>query len=208
MGRTALYRDVVPWPARAEVHLDADIVLLRLPDGRMRRLLLDGSTAATMDGVVVAARGDLERRFVRMLVLELAHEIATIITPPDEGTVAPHVVRLPEAPRDAVIVDRTAWDALSDWVLGGGRLSALAIDDLARLVTIATPPFAVLIGEVAAERALELAWATRGPLRGGAELEVALAPLTDAARHSARAAEALVSALAHAAGARRRRRLG
>lgn len=208
MGRTALYRDVVPWPARAEVHLDADIVLLRLPDGRMRRLLLDGSTGATMDGVVVAARGDLERRFVRMLVLELAHEVATIITPPDEGTVAPHVVRLPEAPRDAVIVDRAAWDALSDWVMGGGRLSALAIDDLARLVTIATPPFAVLIGEVAAERALELAWATRGPLRGGAELEVALAPLTDAARHSPRAAEALVSALAHAAGARRRRRIG
>jgi hypothetical protein len=182
--------------------------------------LLDGCLSSVFDGVVVAARGDLERRFVRVLELELVYapsrdagppyrtELVSIITPPDEGTVAPRVIHLPEAPRDAVIVDRTPWEALSEWVLGGGRLSALAIDDLARLVTIATPPFAMLIGEVAAERALELVWATRGPLRGGADLDVALAPLADAARHSPRAAEALVSALAHAAGARRRRRIG
>ena len=82
-----------------------------------------------------------------------------IITPPDQGAVAPNVVRVPEAPPEAAIVDVRAWDALADWVLGGGRLAACAIADLARLASIASPQFAVLIGEVAAQRALELAWA-------------------------------------------------
>lgn len=200
----------MPWPARSEVHLEADVLLLAMPDGRMRRISLDGCVSSTMDGVVLVGRGHdrRERRFVRMLVLEFeyAFERAVIITPPDEGAVAPTVVRLPEAPEDCSIVATPAWEALAEWVTGGGRLSALSVDDLARLAMIATPTFAMLVGEVAAERALELAWATRGPLRGGAELEVALAPLADAARHSPRAAEALTSAHAHAAGLQRRRR--
>ena len=90
--------------------------------------------------------------------------------------------------------------------LGGGRLAACAVADLARLATIATPQFAALIGEVAAQRALELVWAAYGPLRGRSDLDAALQPLVDAARDSPRAAEALVSALAHAAGVTRRRR--
>jgi hypothetical protein len=99
-----------------------------------------------------------------------------------------------------------AWDPLADWVIGGGHLSTCSIPDLARLAQIATPQFAVLIGEVAAQRALEIAVSSMGPLRGGVDLESALAPLADAARRSPRAAEALISALAHAAGATRRRR--
>jgi hypothetical protein len=99
-----------------------------------------------------------------------------------------------------------AWEILADWVIGGGRLGACTISELARLSTIATPAFAVLIGEVAAQRALELAWVSRGPLRGGIDLDAALYPLVVAARFSQRAAEALVSALAHAAGSTRRRR--
>lgn len=208
MGRTALYRDPIPFrPARAEVSLEPDVLVLRMPDGRHRRHALDGTTSTTVDGFV-SARIDArwERRFVRMLILEGSYERVVVITPPDHGAVAPNVVRVPEAPAEAAIVDVSAWDALADWVLGGGRLPC-AIEDLARLAAIASPPFAQLIGEVAAQRALELLWAA-GPLRGGSDLESALQPLHDAARGSPRAAEALFSALAHTAGAARRRRHG
>jgi len=205
MGRTALYRDLVPFhTACAEVQLDAEIVILRMPDGRPRRLSLDGVEALTIDGCM---RAQDERRFVRMLLLERSPANDVLITPPEHGAVAPNVVRLPEAPKDAAILEPTAWEALADWVIGGGRLAACTIVELARLSTIATSAFAVLIGEVAAQRALELAWVSRGPLRGGIDLDTALDPFVAAAQHSQRAAEALVSAFSHAAGATRRRRL-
>ncbi len=204
MGRTALYRDPALFrPARAEVQLEPDALLLRMPDGWTRRHALDGVAATTSDGFVATfPRG---RRFVRMLILERDSERNVVITPPDQGAVAPNVVRVPEAPVEAAIVDGCAWEALADWVLGGGRLGACSIADLARLASIATTQFAVLIGEIAAQRAIELAWAA-GPLRGGQDVESALQPLVDAARTSARASEALISALAHAAGVTRRRR--
>jgi len=208
MGRTALYRDPMPFfSARAEVQLDCDALLLRMPDGRQRRYALDGCSSTTVDGFV-SARVDahFERRFVRMLLLERDASSHVVITPPEHGTVAPNVVRVPEAPADAAIIETSAWDTLAEWVMGGGRLAACAIADLARLAVIATSPFAALIGEVAAQRALELAWATHSPLRGGEDLETSLQPLVDAARRSPRAGEALVSALSHAAGATRRRR--
>ncbi len=208
MGRTALYRDRVPFhTARAEVQLDAEILILRMPDGRLRRVSLDGVSPIAIDGCINAhVDVDDERRFVRMLVLEHdpAHDV--LITPPEYGAVAPGVLRLPEAPKDAAILEPTVWEALADWVIGGGRMAACTIVELARLATIATPQFAVLIGEVAAQRALELAWVGRGPLRGGTDVDTALQPFVEAARFSSRAAEALVSALAHAAGATRRRR--
>ncbi|MBA3463083.1 MAG: hypothetical protein H0T46_24210 [Deltaproteobacteria bacterium] len=210
MGRTALYRDPVPFrPARAEVQLEPDLLTLRMPDGRVQRFTLDGCTPIANDGFVMA-RIDTrwERRFVRMLALEQHYARIVVITPPDHGALAPNVVRVPEAPSEAAIIDAEEFDALSDWLLGGGRLAACAIVDLARLAAIASPQFAAVIGEVAAQRALELVWAARGPLRGGSDLETALRPLTEAAKHSQRAAEALVAALAHAAGATRRRRRG
>ena len=141
-----------------------------------------------------------------MLILERDHEQHVIITPPDHGAVAPNVVRLPEAPDEAAIIDDHAWDALADWIMGGGRLAGWSIADLARLAAIATPQFAVLIGEVAAQRALELVWAARGPLRGVDDVETALHPLVIAARNSTRVAEALVAALAHTTGATRVKR--
>jgi hypothetical protein len=208
MGRTALYHDPIPFrPARAEVQLEADVLVLRMPDGRHRRHALDGCEPTIADGFV-AARVDasVERRFVRMLILERDYERNVVITPPDRGAVAPNVVRVPEAPPEAAIVDVHVWEALTDYVMNGGRLAACAISDLARLAAIASSAFAALIGEVAAMRALELAWMTRGPLRGGGDVETALQPLSDLARSEPRAAEALVSALAHAAGAARSRR--
>lgn len=207
MGRTALYRDPVPFrPARAEVHLDLDVLGLRMPDGRQRRHVLDGTTPTAGDGFVRAWNDThYERRFVRMLELASDRGRTVVITPPDRGALAPNVVLVPEAPPEAAIVDEGAFDALADWVLCGGRLAALAIVDLARLAAIATSAFAVLIGEVAAQRALELVWGG-GPLRGSGDLDTALRPLADAARASPRAAEALLSARAHAAGALRPRR--
>jgi hypothetical protein len=223
MGRTALYRDPIPFTsARTDIQVDADALIVRTADGRPRRYSLDGCAATVLDGCrsidtpVRFARGSdpdlartFERRFVRMLVLEPATVLAdrkVIVTPPEHGAVAPNVVRVPEAPSDAAVVEASTWEAIADWVLGGGRLAACAIADLARLATIATSSFAALIGEVAAQRALELAWAHRGPLRSGMDVETSLQPLADAARHSTRAGEALVSALAHTAGATRRRR--
>ena len=227
MGRTALYRDPPLFrPARAEVQLDADVLVLAMPDGRQRRHQLDGYAATQLDGVVAArldepgfaGRGRTpewecgvvdarrERRFVRMLVLERGHDRHVIITPPDHGTVAPNVVRLPEAPDEAAIVDDHAWDALAEWLIGGGRLAGCSIAELARLAAIATPQFAVLIGEVAAQCALELVYAAFGPLRGIDDVEAVLHPLASAARHSPRVAEALVAALAYTAVASRRRR--
>ena len=213
MGRTALYRDPVPFrPARAEVQLDSDVLVLAMPDGRQRRHVLDGYAATLLDGFVATGGAHTridarpERRFVRMLILDRDHEHHVVITPPDRGAVAPNVVRLPEAPDEAAIVDDDAWDALTEWIMGGGRLAGCSIADLAQLAAIATPPFAVLIGEVAAERALELVWAARGPLRAAGGVESALHPLATAARQSPRVAEALVAALAYAAGATRRER--
>ena len=141
-----------------------------------------------------------------MLLIEGAGTRACVITPPDQGAVAPNVVRVPEAPAEAAVVDTHAWEALAEWLLGGGRLAACSIVELARLACIAASQFAIVIGEVAAQRALELAWARGGPLRGGSDVETSLQPLIDAAKSSPRAGEALISALAYAAGAKRRRR--
>lgn len=211
MGKTALYRDPMLFRAdRAEIQLEPDALLLTMPGGWTRRQALDGVAATTSDGVVAArdrqTGGRTQRRFVRMLILEREGTRTFVITPPDQGAVAPNVVRVPEAPAEAAVIDMRAWESLAEWLLGGGRLAAWSIGDLARLACIAAPHFAVLIGEIAAQRALELAWAAGGPLRGGSDVDYSLQPLVDAAKSSPRAAEALISALSHAAGAKRRRR--
>lgn len=206
MGRTALYRDATWHPPRAEVSLDPDVVQLAHPDGRRLRHSLDGCTPTALDGFVAHHDLGRHRRFVRMLVLENSTTRHVYITPPEQGAVAPNVIHVPEAPTEAAILEAPAFDALSDWVLGGGRLGAFSIPDLARLAQIASSAFAIVIGEVAAQRAIELAWDARGPLRSyGAAPEASLQPLVDAAKTSPRAAEALVSALSHLAGRRRRR---
>ena len=221
MGKTALYHDPVPF-RRAKVQLEADVLVIEMPDGWTRRHILHGVLATISDGCV--ARRARERRFVRTLTIaspgapgraatrsgaesiERLGRIAVVITPPEQGAVAPNVVNVPEAPTDAAIVDTPTWEALAEWLVGGGRLASCSISDLARLACIATPQFAVLIGEVAAQRALDLVWIAAHPLRSMADLDAALQPLVDAARHSPRASDALVSAFSHAAGSTRRRR--
>jgi len=204
VGKTALYHSPVPF-RRAKVQLEADVLVIEMPDGWTRRHILHGVTATISDGCVTR-RVERDRRFVRTLTIERLGRIAVVITPPEQGAVAPNVVNVPEAPTDAAIVDTPTWEALAEWLVGGGRLAACSIADLARLACIATPPFAALIGEVAAQRALDLVWIAAHPMRSMTDLDAALQPLVDAARHSPRASEALVSALAHAAGRARRRR--
>lgn len=193
--------------ACATVHLEADVLVLELPNGWTQRHVLDGMNVEIVDGYKSVQRGGgrIERRFVRMLELERGGRKVVLVTPPEQGTIAPNIVRIPEAPHDAPILASPTWEAVAEWLIGGGRLGALAVADLARLACIATPQFAAILGEVAARRALDLVWVASGPLRGVHDLDAALQPLSDAARHSTRAAEALVAALAHAAGITKRK---
>nr|HEX4316841.1 hypothetical protein [Kofleriaceae bacterium] len=202
----ALYRaPAVFRPARADVQVEADALAVTLPDGRTRRHALHACTAHVADGCFIQ-RVEL-RRFVRVLVVSWdgRGERVVIVTPPELGAVAPRVVGVSEVGGDAAVVETRTWDALANWLLAGGRLAACSVHELVQLASIAAPSFAALIGEVMARRALELA-SGGGPLRGGLDPDAVLAPLVEAARHSSRAAEALVAALAHAAGVARRRR--
>lgn len=194
--RLALYRDdsMRPHP-RSEVVVEADRLSVVGPDGRERRFHLHGSTTLVVDAAA-------SRRFVRMLIVERAGERATLITPPERGAIAPRAVRLPEAPGDAYVVEAEHWEPLVAWLAGGGRLAGCSVGELAQLTTIASPHFAILLGEVLAAAAMELVWEATGPWRGGIDLEHALRPLVDLARRSPRAADALVAALAAVAGAR------
>jgi len=194
----ALYRDPSAQSApRAEVALAWSELMLQVPGGGSRWIDLDGCANDVLDAA-------FRRRFVRMLTLERGGEQLALITPPDQGAIAPRAARLPAAPDDACVVEDEAWQVVVDWIHGGGRLSGRSVAELARLATVATPQFALIIGEVAAQVAFEMVWEHAGPLRGGAALSDALAPLQRAARASTRAAEALVAALAACAALRHR----
>ncbi len=201
MGRSpALYRDLTRVSApRAAVSLAWSELHLEFPDGRSRWLDLDGCDNEVSDAA-------FRRRFVRMLTLERRGEQVALITPPDHAAIAPRAAHLAAAPDDAVVVEDGAWQVVVDWIAGGGRLTGWTVSELARLSTIATAPFALIIGEVAAQIACEMVWEHAGPLRGGAAVADSLQPLQDAARSSQRAAEALVAALAACAVLRHRRR--
>lgn len=207
VARTALYPQA-SLVERAEVSLDEDAVALTTADGHTRRHRLDGCAVVMVDATC-------HHRFVKMLIAErveahpghfVAADRLTVITPPDRGAIAPSVVRVAAAPADAVVVETEDWEVLASWLAGGGRLSACSVAELARLAAIASPQFAVVIGEVAAEIAAEAVWERVGPLRGGHTLEDSLRPLFDAARRSPRAADALIAALSRAAVLPRARR--
>lgn len=197
----ALYRDDALISPRALVALDAAELSVSLPGGGQRRISLDGSSAHVADA-------EHRRRFVRMLTIERGAERTALITPPERGAIAPRAVPMPRAPDDAAILDVQPFEVIAEWVLRGGRLAGLTVAELSALAAIATPHFAVVLGEIAAAAALELVWEEAGPLRGGVDIDAPLQPLYEAARGSARAAEALVSALAVCAVRRARRRAG
>jgi hypothetical protein len=194
----ALYRDDALVTPRARIAVDPSELSVHLPGDGFRVIHLDGATVTIGDA-------ERKRRFVRMIALERGAERATLITAPERGAIAPRAVPVARAPDDAVVLDEGDWEVIAGWLGHGGRLSALTVGELARLAALATAQFAIVIGEVAATAALELVWENAGPLRGGVEIEAALAPLRRIARDAPRAAEALVAALAFAAAAGRRR---
>jgi hypothetical protein len=197
----ALYRDDRLVTPRASLALDGADLELVFPGGAVRRVALDGCTAQILDA-------EHRRRFVRMLVLESGDARTALITPPERGAIAPRAVPMPRAPDDAAVVDESPWEVFADWVMRGGRLAGLTVAELAALAAIATPQFAIVLGEIAAAAALEIVWEEAGPLRGGVDVDASLQPLYEAARVSVRAAEALVAALAVCAVRRARRRAG
>jgi len=184
---------------RTRVAIGGAELLLSLPDGREREFSLEGADLAVGDATFT-------QRFVRHLHLETGFSELDLITPPEEGSIAPRAAQLPRAPDEAGVVDRSVFDILVEWLIGGGRLGGRTIEDLARLSRLASPAFAVVIGERAGQLALEGTWPFGGPMRGGAtgdDLRRRLQPLEVAARDSERAGEALVAALAACAGERR-----
>jgi hypothetical protein len=102
-------------------------------------------------------------------------------------------------PRASFIVAGAVWDTVVGWIRGGGRLGGRTIVELARLACVATPTFAIAIGECVAHVAAELTWERLGPMRGGGSFVQMLQPLEEAAAGSPRAAEALVAAMARGA---------
>ena len=200
MGRcTALYSSATRAPApRTRLELARDTLLLTFPDGRLQSVALHGCRFRMGD----AAH---DQRFVRRLILdkELPHLHVELITPPDEGAIAPRAAGLPVASDQAAVVESTAWETLVEWIRGGGRLGGRTVAELARLCRVATPQFAVIIGEIAAQAAVEAIWEQCGPMRDSGGMIYSLRPLEEAARTSPRAADALMAALAAVAMLRR-----
>lgn len=189
-----LYRDVSLRPSpRSQVVVDGDWLTVIGADRRERRFVLHGVMPVVMDAAA-------QRRFVRMLVVDGGGERTTIITPPEQGAIAPRASRLPEVPVDANVLERPEWDALEVWLAAGGRLASCSVAELARLTTIASPHFAIVLGEVVAAAAMELVWEAASPRAGGLDLEAAMRPLMELSRRSPRAADAWVAALAVVAG--------
>lgn len=188
---------------RTNVELGGDILVLVFPDGRWQSMPLHGCRFSISDA-------SCSQRFVRQLDIEnsrrLGDEHVTLITPPDVGAIAPRAARVPLSPKHAAVVEIAAWEAVVDWLRGGGRLGGRTLTELARLACIASPQFAVALGEYAAKMAVEMTWDQGGPMRASGSVRNMLLPLHEAARHSQRAADTLVAALAALAGMRGRAR--
>ncbi|WP_428262520.1 hypothetical protein [Haliangium sp.] len=186
---TALYSKSHRSPTpRTRFALHFDDLLLTFPDGRWQQLHLHGCRTSVAD----ATR---ERRFVRHMSLRMVSAQVDLITPPEQGAIAPRAAGLPVAPAEAGVVDDDAWETLADWMISGGRMGRRTVAELAHLARVATPYFASVIGAHAARVAAELVWERCGPMRdSGGDLGAALEPLVRAAECSPRAADALVAA--------------
>jgi hypothetical protein len=182
---------------RAALELERDRFLLTLADGRWRGLHLHGARFFVRDA-------SYTQRFVRHLALWMPEGRADLITPPDEGAIAPRAAGLPVVPEPAIVLEAPVWEAAVEWMRGGGRLGGRTVGELARIACIATAQFAIAIGEWAAEVAAEMSWERVGPMRSGGDMRHSLRPLHEAARRSPRAADALTAAMARSSALVRR----
>lgn len=178
-----------------DVELEPGAILVSAPGTRARRFGLRHAEIRVDDAACA-------RRFVRRLSITSGRAgTVEIITPPEEGMIAPRAARLPVVGDDAAIVDARTWETLAEWVQGEGRLGGRTVAELARLACVATSVFAVAIGEKAAQLAAELTWERRGPMRSAftVDLRRLLRPLEEEARASERASEAFIAALSRSA---------
>lgn len=171
---------------RTQVAVTPDTLILSHPDGRQQRVALHGSRFWTHDAAY-------RQRFVKHLVITRRVERVDLITPPENGTIAPRAAVVPVVPATAAVIEKPAWETVVSWLSGNGLLSGRTIVELTRLACMATPELAVEIGEVMAELAAELASSHHGPLRCSGEHDW-LKPLERAARTSASAGLALRAA--------------
>ncbi|RMH43645.1 MAG: hypothetical protein D6689_04675 [Deltaproteobacteria bacterium] len=190
--RVATTVEIPSRPRRARVEIDAHSLYVSAADGQWTEMPLAGARAIARDAACDA-------RFVRHVSIRSAAGRVDLITPPERGAIAPRAARLPGVPRSSIIVDADDCDTVEAWVRTGGGLSGRTIAELARLARIATPQFAIAIGECAAYVAAELTWQRLGPMRGGGTFQQVLGPLEREARRSPRAAEALLAAMSRGA---------
>jgi hypothetical protein len=174
---------------RTFIELDAAAIVLHTPDGRSHAIAVS-ATYSVCDAAC-------NHRFVRLVSLETPGGVIAIITPPEDGAIAPRAAGLPVAPEDAIVVEPRVLESLIDWLATGARLGGRTIEELARLARLASAGLAVAIGEQVAHLARQLGWGGSGPMRGSAlDGRWMLRPLEIAARDSERAGDALVAALA------------
>jgi hypothetical protein len=193
VGKLAALRShAVEIRARTVIELDFESLVLTPPGGRPTRVDLARCDFRTEDA-------ELFKRFVRHLRISRDGEHIDLVTPPEEGSIAPRVARLPAAPGLAFVIDRADFDVVVPWLVCGGSLRGQTVTELAQLAMVATSGYAVHIGEWAAQVAVDMTSDICGPLRGCSSPRQVLAPLVDAARRSERASEALVAALAKSA---------
>ncbi|MBT8494809.1 MAG: hypothetical protein KJO07_17260 [Deltaproteobacteria bacterium] len=193
MGKLAALRThAVEIRARTVIEVDLSALVLTPPGGRPTRVDLARCAFTARDA-------ELFKRFVRHLRISRDAEHIDLVTPPEEGSIAPRVARLPAAPSLSFVIDRPDFDVIACWLARGGSLRGQTVAELARLAMVATSSYAVHIGEWAAQVAVDMTSDVCGPLRGCASPRQVLAPLMQAARTSERASEALVAALAKSA---------
>ncbi len=191
--RSSLYANTQTQPTlRAVVEVDREVLIISKPDGGNDRVQLPGALHSVCDAVQ-------RRRFVGHLRISTSQNRVDLITPPEKGAIAPRVAALPSVPATATVIDVVSWEALRDWIETGGRFTGRTIAELALLARIASSQFAITLGELAAATAVQIACQRGSPMRRGVDVSWLLRPFEQAARSSARAADALVAAFAHIA---------
>jgi hypothetical protein len=182
--------------------LSPDLLLVTSGDGRTRRVELEACEHRLADATLFG-------RFVRHLRVDggkrsaQSSERFDLATPPELGCIAPRAARLPILDEDVEVVEVWVWDTVVEWLGRDCRLSGCTIDELSLLARIASPAYAVEIGERAAHLAGHLSHngGFLGPMRGtgGLDSHRLLRPLEKAARESTHAAEAYMAAMARVA---------
>ncbi len=142
-------------------------------------------------------------RFVRHLQISRRFGLGIarldLITDPRLGMIAPRAARLPDLAEATAMISEAQLATVTRWLDGGRRLLGLSIIDLAKLSSVASVVFAVVIGERAADLATQMSWERGLPLRSSpvSNSRALLSPFEQQAAHSERAHLALMAALAH-----------